>query len=109
MVDFANVKSIVGHTRKVHGKGTDVVAYKEEIKGMSDIFYMLGVKNNVLFVRAIIDVGYVIMLRKNTCWIVVATSLHKILVVGHKYSVNGLYKLELKLPKTHQQASSQFF
>jgi hypothetical protein len=62
-----------------------------------------------LFLGAIIDVGYVIMFRKNTCWIVVATSPHKILVVGHKDSMNGLYKLELKLPQTHQQASSQLF
>jgi hypothetical protein len=49
------------------------------------------------------------MFKKNTCWIVVTTLPHKILVVGHKDSMNGLYKLELKLPQTYQQAPSQLF
>jgi hypothetical protein len=89
MVDFVIVKSIVRHTHKVYGKGNIVVAYQNEIKTMSNVFYVLDVKKILLLVVVITNMGHVVMFVKHTCWIVVAIALHKILVVGHRNLVNA--------------------
>jgi hypothetical protein len=42
-----------------------------------------------------------------TCWIVRATTPHKVLIIGHRDSTNDLYKLEIATPQTaHQQVPS---
>jgi hypothetical protein len=46
--------------------------------------------------------GYVVMFGKHTCWIVAATTPHKILVVGHRDLLN-VNKLEIMMPPKHEQ------
>ncbi len=106
MVEFASVKFVVGHTHKVYGKGNVVVAYQGEIKTMNNVLYVLGIKRNILLVRAIVNMGYVVMFGKQTCWIVVAITLHKLLVIDYRDLVNGLYKLEITMAPKHEQPTS---
>jgi hypothetical protein len=106
MVDFASVKFVVGHTHKVYGKGNVVVACQGEIKTMNNVFYVLGIKRNLLLVRVVVNMGYVAMFGKQTCWIVVVITLHKLLAINFRAIVNGLYKLEITMPPKHEQPTS---
>ncbi len=56
----------------------------------------------------IIDMGYVVMFGKHTCWIVAATTPHKILVVGHRDLLN-VNKLEIMMPPKHEQLALWFY
>jgi hypothetical protein len=109
MVDSASVKLVVGYTHKVYGKGNVVVAYQGEIKTMNNVLYVLGIKRNLLVVRAIVNMGYVVMFGKQTCWIVVAITLHKLLSINYRDLVNGLYKLEITMRPKHEQLTSLLF
>ncbi len=84
MVDFASVKFVVGHAQKVYGMGNVVIAYQGEIKTMDNVLYVLGIKRNLLLARAIVNMGYVVMFGKQTYWIVVAITLHKVLVIDYR-------------------------
>jgi hypothetical protein len=46
------------------------------------------------------------MFGKQTCWIVVAITLHKLLVIDYRDVVNGLYKLERTMSPKHEQPTS---
>jgi hypothetical protein len=49
--------------------------------------------------------GYVMKFGKQTCWIVTTTTLHKVLVVGHRDLLN-VNKLEITMPPKHEQVTS---
>ncbi len=49
--------------------------------------------------------GYVMKFGKQTCWIVATTTLHKVLVVGHRDLLN-VNKLEITMPPKHEQLTS---
>jgi len=105
MVDFIGIKFVVGHTHKVYGKGNVVVACHGEIKTMNNVFYVFGTRRNLL-VKVIVNMGYVAMFGKQTCWIVITITLHKLLAIDYRDLMNGLYKLEITMPPKHEQPTS---
>lgn len=66
----------------------------------------MRLKRNLLLVRVIVNIGYVMMFEKQTCWIVVAITLHNFLAIDYRDLVNGLYKLEIAMPPKHEQPTS---
>jgi hypothetical protein len=89
----------------VYGKGNVVVACHGEIKTMNNVFYVLGTRRNLL-VKVIVNMGYVAMFGKQTCWIVITITLHKLLAIDYRDLMNGLYKLEITMPPKHEQPTS---
>jgi hypothetical protein len=51
---------------------------------MNNVLYVLSIKRNLLLVRVIVNMGYVVMFGKQTYWIVVAITLHKVLVIDYR-------------------------
>ncbi len=60
IVGINSVSFVVGQSHKAHGKGTVVAAHNEDIK-LKNVLYVPGVKKNLISVRAIANMGYVVM------------------------------------------------
>jgi hypothetical protein len=70
MVDASsNVKFVVGHIHKVHGKDKIVVAHHGEIKIVSNVLYVFDVRKNLLLIGAFTNMGCVVIFEKYKCWI----------------------------------------
>ncbi len=60
------VSFVVGQFHKVHGKCIIVAVHNKEIK-MNNVFYVLGIKKNLLSIGTIVNMGYVVMFSPNKC------------------------------------------
>jgi hypothetical protein len=69
IVEINLVSFVLGQFHKVHGKCIVVVVHNKEIK-MNNVLYVPSVKKNLLFIGAIVNMGYVVMFSPNKCWIV---------------------------------------
>jgi hypothetical protein len=70
------------HTHKVHGKGSVVVVYQDQTKAMSNVLYVRSVKKNLLLVRALVDMGCIVVFGKAKCWILSTNISNKVLTFG---------------------------
>lgn len=85
MVNSTSVKFVLDHAHKVYGKGNIIVAYQGKIMTMNNVLYVPNVNQKNLVNRGYYrhgvccDVWKTYMLE---CF--VATTPHKVLVVGHR-------------------------
>jgi hypothetical protein len=91
--------------------GTIIILINLGIEGGSAFFPHLTnlINKSMLFIKRMSLMQVTVKRRMNhlTCWIVIATTPHKVLTIGHRDSTNGLYKLEIVMPQTaHEQVPS---
>jgi hypothetical protein len=84
--------------------GTIIVVINLGIEGGSAFFPHLTnlINKSMLFMKRMSLMRIIVKIRMNhlTCWIVKATTPHKVLTIGHRDSTNGLYKLEIATSQT---------
>jgi hypothetical protein len=65
--EILNIQSAAGRMHVVQGKGKISVTHNGETKKMNDALYVLGINKKILFVRAIINKGCMVIFGSHKC------------------------------------------
>jgi hypothetical protein len=85
----------MGHTHEVHCKGSNVIVFHGRVKTLNNVLYMPRVEKNLLLIGVITNMGCVMIFGRTNCWIVIVSTLHKIIATSLKDLTNGLYKFTI--------------
>ncbi len=95
----------MGHIHEVHRKGSSVIAFHGGIKILNNVLYVPRVKENLLLVGAIANMGCVMIFGRTNCWIIIVYTPHKIIATSQKDLTNGLYKFTIAILQKVSQNS----
>ncbi len=66
-----------------------VLPHCKGMKQIVDVFHVLGVTKNMLYVGAIVDMGHVVMFNATKCWVMTFQEPRKVVVVGTRDCDSG--------------------
>jgi hypothetical protein len=93
IVGLSIIKSVGRHCHSITKKSSILFNHDSKIKQVENVFFVLGVSKNILFVGSIIDKGCYILFSAKKCWVLNSRNSAKMLAEGYQDQTNGLYKL----------------
>ncbi|KAL3686035.1 hypothetical protein R1sor_004057 [Riccia sorocarpa] len=89
----ARVRSAGGHTHDVKGKGNFVFQFDDEIKQFEDVYYVPGIKKNLLSVGGLTDQCNIAVFDSKNCMILKKGQPGVVVARGIRTRKSGLYRL----------------